>query len=462
MPSILIVDDQIVLLKVVERLLSGQGYQVSQARSGQEALDILRNESFDLLISDIRMQPISGMELLKRVRTSHKDMCVIMLTACETVETAIYAMKLGAFDYLTKPFQKEELTQVVQHALEYRHSTIDSRPAKVQLDYHEYEEKPGGVIANSNTMLKVCDMIERVAPSHTTVLISGEAGSGKELAARNLHRFSPRKKKPFLKIDCTAISPIMLETELFGGTPDNSSLHEEGLFGTASGGTLFIHEIGKLPLSIQDRLLQALEESAVLLPGMNASDVDVRIIADSSKNVQGLVDDGTFRQPLYDRLRAIHIHIPPLRTRREDIMPLASRTIRRHLAPEEPMPALDREAEAILKNYRWPGNVNELGTAVRQALTSLEGDTITAASLPAYITEEVLSAFDMKDLLGRPELLKGKSLKAFLQDEKKGPLRRKADRLSTDPSAPDSGKPIPPRRKGPFSSPDETEPFEWL
>ena len=462
MPSILIVDDQPVLLKVVDRLLSKQGYLVTPARSGQEAMDILANESFDLLISDIFMQPIGGMELLEKVRTTHKDMCVIMLTACETVETAIYAMKLGAFDYLTKPFQKEELAQVVHHALEYRHSTIDSRPAKVQLDYYEYEEKPGGVIAQSNPMLKVCDMIERVAPSHTTVLISGESGTGKELAARNLHRFSPRKENPFLKVDCLAIPPIMLETELFGGAPGNSPPHEDGLFGAASGGTLFIHEIGKLPLPIQDRLLQTLEERAVLLPGMNASDVDVRIVADSSKNMQDLVDDGTFRQPLYDRLRAIHINIPPLRTRKEDIMPLVSRAIRQHIAPEERMPTLDCEAEAVLKHYRWPGNVNELGTAVRQALASLKGDTITAASLPNYITEEVLAAFNIDDLIDHPERLKGNSLKAFLQDEKKGPLHLAIDKSSTDEPAQDSGEKAGRQQKKLGSSSDETEPFEWL
>lgn len=458
MPKILVADDQQVFLKVISRFLSAQGYQVAEACSGQEALDILKDESFDLLISDIRMEPVSGMDLLQRVRQTHNELCVIMLTACETVAVAIDAMKLGAFDYLTKPVDLHELSRAVQRAFEYSHSA-NSRPARVKLEYHEEQEKLDGMVARSHQMLSVCDMINRVAPTSQPVLICGEAGSGTELAARTLHRYSSRGKMPFLKVDCAAIPPELLEETLFGAPGGK----EEGRYQSASGGTLFLREIGKMPLPVQRRLLQVLEQQTARMMQDKASDIGVRLIATSSADMQKLANSGSFLEELYRRIRPFFITIPPLRDREEDIVPLVARIVHRHIDSDAEMPTLDGEAEKMLKLYRWPGNVEELITTVQHALSRLENNTITKASLPSQLVDEASVVDDVLKAIKPPESLKGRSLKAFLHDEKKGPLRQVFKNLNPEPEAPAEQTPQRPQKNPPDAAArDDDVPFKWI
>jgi DNA-binding NtrC family response regulator len=459
MPRILIVDDQLVFLKLLDKLLKGQGYQTVTARDGLEAMALLENDTFDVMVSDIRMQPLSGLDLLRQTRIFHKQMCVIMLTACDTLETAIQAMKLGAFDYLTKPFKVEDLTQTVQHALEYSKTTINSKPLRVRLEYHEGVEKLSGMVAQSVPMQKVCDTIERVAPTHTTVLICGEAGSGKELAARNLHRYSPRKEKPFLKIDCAALPPAMLEAELFGNSPDLPT-RKNSLFVAAAGGSLYIHEIGDLPLRIQGKLLETLKEARIL-QARNPADISVRIFASSTVNLEQRVREGAFSEELYRRLCTIRIDIPPLRDRPEDVLPLVGLALKRYANPGEEPPTLDQDAGEILKRYSWPGNVSQLEAVVRKALAFRIHGAITSASLPAELVSEVVDS-PVPATTPAGEQLKGKALKAFLrakgQEALKQPVNSGENRDTPRPGGPRKAS----RRDGSDAAADESASFDWI
>ncbi len=460
MPRILIVDDQQVFLKLLDKLLKGQGYQTVTAGNGLEAMAILESQTFDVMVSDIRMQPLSGLDLLRQTRIFHKEMCVIMLTACDTLETAIQAMKLGAFDFLTKPVKMEDLTQTVRRALEYSSTTLNSKPLRVRLEYLEGAEKLGGMVAQSVRMQKVCDTIERVAPTHTAVLICGEEGTGKELAARNLHRYSPRKEKPFLKIDCAALPPAMLEAELFGNSPDLPS-QKSSLFVAAAGGSLYIHEIGALPPRVQNKLLETLKESR-MLQARNPADISVRIFASSTVHLEQLVREGLFSEELYRRLCALRIDIPSLRDRPEDVLPLVGLALKRYVKPGDELPTLDRDAREILRNYRWPGNVNQLEAVVREALGALVDGMITGASLPADLVNEPLDAPAAAETPSREEL-KGKALKAFVRAKQEELLNQNLAKSRENRDTPRSGGPHKVSRiDGSVAATDESASFDWI
>ncbi len=455
MPRILIVDDQLVFLKVLDKLLKGQGYQTVTACNGLEALAVLESSSFDIMISDIRMQPLDGLALLRQTRMSNPQMSVIMLTACDTLEAAIQSMKLGAFDYLTKPVEMEELTQTVRRALEYSHITMKSKPMRVPLHYEQAAGKISGMVAQSKPMQKVCTTIERIAPTGASVLICGEKGTGKELAARNLHRHSPRQQRPFLKVDCASLHPELLEAELFGFSPDLSS-NKKSLFDAAAGGSLYIHEIGALSLEIQDELLETLQERHNQ-QARNSADVSVRIFASSTTNLQPRVHDGSFRQELYRQLSAIRIDIPPLRNRTEDLLPLISLVLQRTAHGEEKSLKLDGDAAEILKNYRWPGNVNQLETVLQEAISLQIDGVITRASLPEELVTEVLDSLELNKTASREEL-KGKSLKAFLRA--KGEETRKKTLEHRQKNMKDQHRVS--RSNGTDTAPDDSDLFDWM
>ncbi len=425
MPRILIVDDEPTILNLLNKILIGQGYDAVPASNGEKALQLLEKDSFDLLITDINMKPVDGMELLRKAAAEWPDMGVIMLTAYGTVATAVEAMKQGAFDYITKPFKLDELIVTVQRALEYNNAISENKNLKARLEIKEY---PGGIVAESPGMRNVCTMIERVAPSTTTVLIYGESGTGKELVARALHRCSPRKEKTFMAINCAALPAQLMESEMFGhvkGAFTGATSTKTGLFEEAGGGTLFLDEIGSMPLEIQSKLLRVLQDKQIRkVGGSDHTEVDVRIIAASNEKLETLIEQEKFREDLYCRLSVISIDIPPLRKRPEDILPLVDHILRRELGAETDLPVIDHEAQKILDNYNWPGNVRELENTIQHALAFAQEGTITRENLPAKIVDTVEEGLKSGIITDRQEQYKGKSLKAFLHEKEREFLQR--------------------------------------
>jgi two-component system, NtrC family, response regulator PilR len=431
MPRILIVDDEPTILNLLNKILIGQGYDAVPASNGEKALELLESGSFDLMVSDINMTPVNGMELLRKAAEKWPDMGVIMLTAYGTVSTAVEAMKEGAFDYITKPFKLDELVLTVQRALEYHNAVSENKDLKARL---ESKEQLNGIVAESPGMRNVCDMIERVAPTTTTVLIYGESGTGKELVARALHHYSPRKKETFMAINCAALPAALMESEMFGhvkGSFTGASATKAGLFESAHGGTLFLDEIGSMPLEIQSKLLRVLQDKKIRkVGGSDHTDVDVRIIAASNEKLEALIEQGKFREDLYYRLSVIDI--PPLRKRPEDILPLVDHILRRELGPEAALPRIEHEAQDVLDNYNWPGNVRELENTIQHALAFAKDGIITLDNLPAKIVATVEEELKSGVISNRKEQYKGKSLKAFLHEREKEFLQSTIESLDGD------------------------------
>lgn len=386
MSRILLVDDDPGILTVLNTLIKSAGHETVAVRGGEKAREVLLNEAFDLMISDVRMEPIDGIELLRIARRERPEMAVIMLTGHATVETAVQAMKEGAFDYVTKPFKVDELLMTVQRALDYTRARNENESLRRLLNGRYRFEN---IVAESSAMHRVCEIIGRVARSDATVLITGESGTGKELVAQAIHAHSARRGKKFLPINCAALPEPLLESELFGhvkGAFTGAVATKQGLFEAAHGGTIFLDEIGAMPLGMQAKLLRVLQDKHVRKVGSNeAVPVDVRVIAATNEKLERLVEQQRFREDLYYRLSVIPIDIPPLRERREDILPLVAHFIRMELGPREQLPSLDPEAELVLEMYDWPGNVRELQNAVRHALAFASGNRIRREDLPARI-----------------------------------------------------------------------------
>ncbi len=425
MAKILLVDDEPSILSVLSTLLKAEGYIVTAALGGEKARDILAsNEEFDLMISDIRMNPINGMDLLKIVHSTRPNMAVIMLTAYGSVETAIESLKLGAFDYITKPFKVDELLVTVQRALEYNRAMTENADLKAQLGTRYQLEN---IIAESPAMKQVCEMVKRVAPTDTTVLIYGESGTGKELVAKAIHAYSRRKDKNFVAVNCAALPEPLLESEMFGhvkGAFTGATANKEGLFQTANGGTIFLDEIGAMTLPIQGKLLRVLQEKEIRPVGGNENiGVDVRVLAATNTPLDQLIAEGKFRQDLYFRLSVIPIEIKPLRERPEDILPLAYHILRKETPTNQTPPALDPEVSAILESYSWPGNVRELENAIKHAMTFAKENKITKDVLPSKI-----AATPVKQTLSSHSdsvsAAKARSLKAFIRAKEKEYLQQ--------------------------------------
>lgn len=434
MPRILIVDDEPAILNLLNKILIGQGYGAAIASNGENALQILQTEKFDLMLSDINMTPINGIELLRKAAATWPEMGVIMLTAYGTVATAVEAMKEGAFDYILKPFKFDELLLTIQRALEY-HNAVSGNKNQTQI---VPPERLVGIVAESTGMRKVCETIERVAPATTTVLIYGENGTGKESVARALHRYSPRKDATFMAINC-ADPAQQMESEMFGCVKGAGATAKVGLFETAHGGTLFLNEIGSMPLEIQSKLLRVLQDKKICkVGGSDYTAVDVRIIAASSEKLEPLTAQGKFREDLYHRLSVISIDIPPLRNRTEDILPLAGHTMRRALGPDAGLPMIDNEAQNILSHYNWPGNVRELERAIQHALTCAQNGSISKDVLPAEIVSTVEEGIKSGVITSRCEQFKGRALKNFLQNKEKELRQRTMESVPSDKEKPAS------------------------
>lgn len=386
MAKILIVDDEARILLLLQSLLKANGYEVATAKDGIQALDLLKKDTFDVVISDLRMSPMDGMTLFREIRTINPTIPVILLTAYASVETAIDAMKSGAFDYLTKPFKVDEMLATIRRAEEHLKNNSSATVADPNAPLRYQFEN---LIATNGAMLQVCEMIQRVAPTAATVLINGESGTGKEVIARTIHNTSLRKDKPWVAVNCAALPENLLESEMFGhvkGAFTGAFADKEGLFETANGGTLFLDEISSLPLMLQGKLLRVLQEKEIRrVGGTKNISIDVRVIAASNTNLEQLVVQGAFRADLYYRFAVITLDIPPLRDRPEDILPLAKHFIKIETAESKIQPTLANETADILMSYKWPGNVRELENAIKHAVTFLQDDTITPDLLPPRI-----------------------------------------------------------------------------
>ncbi len=381
--KILVIDDDVSLRRVVEYNLQDAGYQVLSAASGEEGLALFAEEAPAVVISDMKMPGMDGMQVLKAIKERSPETLVIMVTAFGTVDVAVDAMKAGAYDYITKPFNRDELRLTVAKAFQFRGLTVENRRLKDELaDKTDYRT----IVGSSKGMERVFEIVRKVADSEASVLITGESGTGKELVARSIHHHSGRSKAPFVAINCAAIPRDLLESELFGhvkGAFTGAIKDKAGKFLLADGGTLFLDEVGELPIELQPKLLRALQEKVIEpVGGTKEQRLDVRIVAATNLDMDKALAEATFREDLYYRLAVIPIHLPSLRERREDIPLLLRYFCGKHGAGSVTFSA---GAAAALNSYRWPGNVRELENLVERLLIMRSGDTITIDDLSEKI-----------------------------------------------------------------------------
>ncbi len=385
MADILIVDDEKKIRHILSIMLSRKGHLISEAGSGREALSLLEEGTFDVVISDIRMPEMDGFELLENIRKTEIPVPVIVITAFGTIDSAVEAMKKGAVDYITKPFEEKRILLSIEKAVGV--SRILRENIKLKRELKRLAKK-GEIVCVSRAMHRVMDMAAKVAGKpDTTVLITGESGTGKEIVARFIHEHSPRARKRFVAVNCAAITDTLVQSTLFGhekGAFTGAERSKQGLFEYASGGTLFLDEIGDLPLEAQAKLLRALQEKTIQRVGGNeAIKVDVRVICATNQNLEKLVREGDFREDLFYRINVFPVHIPPLRQRKEAIIPLAEYFIRKFMDSilEKDIQLMTQGAKKILMNYSWPGNIRELANTMERA--------IILAGLPPVTSEHL-------------------------------------------------------------------------
>ncbi len=386
--KILVVDDEHLIRWSLEQNLKKQGYEVLTAGSGEDALRIVREEQPDLVLLDIQLPGISGLEVLEKIKDFDEDIIVIMVTAHGGLETAVTAMRIGAYDYLNKPFNLDEMSIVIRKALE----TSDLRREIASLRSEHKKIGPPNIIGASHSMQSILAMMDKVARSDAaTVLIQGESGTGKELVAKWIHYKSSRADRPFMAINCAAVPATLLESELFGhekGAFTDAKATKKGLFELADGGTVFLDEIGDMEMGMQAKLLRFLEDRTFRrIGGAKVTSVDVRIISATNKDLLKAIEVKDFRNDLYYRLQVIPIYLPPLRERKEDIIPLAKHfieTYKREFAKH--VDGISPEAEKLLVNYGWPGNIRELKNVIERAIILGSEEVLAVSHLPTEIT----------------------------------------------------------------------------
>lgn len=382
-PSILVVDDDSSNRVTLERIFSRAGYSVHHAVNGRDAIEVLRAKAIDLVLTDLKMPGMSGIDLLKAARTIHPDMEVVVMTAFGTVETAVEAMKEGAYDFVAKPLKRIELVTTIGKALEKRRLSIENRQLRAQL----VELKDREFIGNSDIMRSLMDEVEQIAPSDATVLLSGSSGTGKGRLARLLHDMSRRSAKSFITVNCASLPEALLESELFGhekGSFTGATHKKEGRFDIARGGTLFLDEITEMKPSIQVKLLRVLQEGDYeRVGGTKTLQADVRVIAASNRNVEHEVSNGNFRQDLFYRLNVIRLELPALADRPDDIPFLTQYFLGRFTRKnQKKITSFSDSAMDALTSWGWPGNVRELENAVERAVVLCRTDTIGLEHLP--------------------------------------------------------------------------------
>ncbi|MBS1819548.1 MAG: sigma-54-dependent Fis family transcriptional regulator [Acidobacteria bacterium] len=415
--SILVVDDEEIMREILETLLTREGYDVKLAASGEEGLELARSLPFDAAVVDIMMPGISGIETLDELRRIDEELPVIIITAYASVESAIAAMKTGAFDYITKPFKNDEVIVVIRNAMERRRLVNENRSLRqnIQERYHKF----ANIIGRSPKMRQVFDLIIQAAPSRSSILIQGESGTGKELVARAIHANSSRSEQPFVAVNSGTVSGEQLESALFGHVRDafaGAVYPKKGQFDLADHGTLFLDEIGNVPLDTQARLMRVIQDREFTrLGGVESVKVDARIIAATTMDLRQMMEEGKFREDLFYRLHVITISMPPLRARKDDIPLLAQHFLRKyeeenHKADLELAPdALD-----LLTEYDWPGNVRELENVIERAVVLASGPKIGAELIPDHVRRA--PSFHMPQFVVPPE---GISFKDVITDFEK-------------------------------------------
>jgi two-component system response regulator PilR (NtrC family) len=394
MANLLVVDDELGMRQFLTHLLQREGHMVRVAGNGNEAMALLREEPADVLLSDVRMPDMGGIDLLKAARELLPDIEVIMMTAFANVDTARNAFLLGAFDFVQKPFDNDLLKETVARALA-KVSLVREREAlleenKALIQGQRTRGKLGNIIGQSTRMLSLYQMIETVAQVQSTVLVTGESGTGKELVARAIHDTSPRAEKPFVSVNCGAFTETLLESELFGyvkGSFTGANANRKGLFEAANSGTIFLDEIGEMSSAMQVKLLRVLQERKVRPVGATEeTNVDTRVIAATNRDLASMVSAGTFREDLYYRISVIPIELPPLRERSEDISELANHFVEKFCAPTGRKLGVSENAMRLLERYSWPGNVRELEHTIERAVALEHTSMIEPERLPEKIT----------------------------------------------------------------------------
>ena len=388
MADVLLVDDEKSVRSTLSLFLQKSGYKVEEAANGEEAVEKLKVTFYDLVITDLKMKPMGGLEVIQTVKKINPLTEVVVMTAYGTVESGVEAMKLGAYDYIQKPFDKDEFLIVVSKALERRELLVEVEQLQDELeDKYKFEN----IIGNSNEMRNVFSMVTKVAPTDSTILISGESGTGKELIAKATHLHSRRKNRSFVTINCGALPENLQESELFGhvrGAFTGAIREKRGLFQEANGGTLFLDEIGETAPSTQVKVLRFLQDGEIRRVGENEPIyVDVRLLAATNQDLEKAIGEGRFREDLYYRLNVIPIHIPPLRKRRDDIPLLINHFLEKYIEKaKKKITSVSVDAMRILAGYDWPGNVRELENVIERAVILTNRNVITPDDLPSYIS----------------------------------------------------------------------------
>jgi DNA-binding NtrC family response regulator len=399
MARILIVDDEQIALKNLEHIMKREGYEVMGTQSGVNALRLLEDKIFDVVITDLKMEKVDGMQILKRCKELYPDTEVIMITGYATLQSAIEAMKKGAYDYIAKPFKLDEVRKVVSEAVEKVRLKNENRELREQIETYQGKVK---IITQDANMQRLLDITRQVAPTDCNVVISGESGTGKELFARYIHLQSKRADGPFFAINCGAFAEELLSNELFGhekGAFTGATAMKRGLIEMASGGTLFLDEITEMPQSMQVKLLRVIQEKEVLrVGGTESVKIDVRFIAATNRNIQDAIKEGIFRQDLYFRLNVVSIHIPSLSDRRDDIPLLSYYFLKKYSTlMNKNVTDISEDVMVLLMNYDFPGNIRELENIIERGVALSHGDTIEVVHLPEDLRRLSIRTFRKKE-----------------------------------------------------------------
>ena len=399
MTKLLLVDDERIALKNLEHIMKKEGYQVTSTQSGANALKLIEEQTFDVVLTDLRMEKVDGHQILQKVRELHPDTEVVMITGFATLESAVEAMKNGAFYYIAKPFKLDEVRKVVAEAAHKVALKKENRHLREQLESYQGKVK---IITQDPAMRKLLDVARQVAPVDTNVLIAGESGTGKELFARYIHVNSNRAGGPFFAINCGAFTEELLTSELFGyekGAFTGAAAQKRGLIEMATGGTLFLDEVTEMTPTMQVKLLRVIQEKEILrVGGIEPIKVDVRLVAASNRDLQEAMRNGSFRQDLYFRLNVVSLRIPPLSERKDDIPLLSYYFLKKYATiMKKPVSEISQDVVSLLMNYDFPGNVRELENIIERGVALANGATVELAHLPEDLKELNIKTFRKRE-----------------------------------------------------------------